>query len=94
MTLTRHFNHHANKQQRAAKTEDDVYAGVRKDAYGNSKFVGGAKSQRAPWEELSGPAHGTEMKLQNLLQHTEYATEVRRERARHVQTHRNSPRGP
>jgi hypothetical protein len=94
MTLTRQFNHHAFKQPKIAKSEEDDRAGVRKDAYGNSKFVGGAKSLRAPWAELSGPAHGTEMKLQNLLQQTEYAMEVRRERARHVQTHRNSPRGP
>ena len=94
MTLTRHFNQHATKQQRAVKTEDDAHVGVRKDAYGNSKFIGGVKSQRVPWAEPPVTAHGTAIKLQNLMQQAEFATEVRRERARHVQTHRSSPRGP
>src|SRR5580700_3565304 len=94
MTLTSHFNVNAVKQEKVAKTEDDMRTGVRKDAQGNSKFVRNGKIQRIVYADGSRDTHGAEMKQKKLKQQAEKASEVRRERARHVQTHRNSPRAP
>ena len=94
MTLTSHFNLNADKQQKVTQTEDAMRTGVRKDAQGNSKFVRNGKIQRIVYADGSRDTHGAEMKLKNLKQQAEKASEVRRERARHVPTHRSSPRAP
>jgi hypothetical protein len=93
MTLTSHFNPNALRQKKEV-TEDDMRTGVRRDAQGNSKFVRNGKIQRIVYADGSRDTHGAEMKQKKLKQQAEKAGEVRRERARHVQTHRNSPRAP
>jgi hypothetical protein len=93
MTLTSHFNLNAVKQKKEV-TEDAMRTGVRKDSYGNSKFVRNGKIQRIVYADGSRDTHGAEIKQKNLKQQAEQASQVRRERARHVQTHRNSPRAP
>jgi hypothetical protein len=93
MTLASHFNHNAARQKKEV-TEEEMRTGVRKDAQGNSKFVRNGKIQRIVYADGSRDTHGAEMKQKKLKEQAERASQTRRERARHVQTHRNSPRAP
>ena len=63
MTLSSHFNLHATKQQKPVKTEEDIPVGMRRDSYGNTKFVRGGKIQRMVWADGSKDSHGAELKL-------------------------------
>ena len=90
MTLTSHFNHNAVKREKEVKTEDDMRTGVRKDSYGNSKFVRGGKIQRIVWADGSQDSHGAEVKHSKLKQLAISEKERLRERARASKTH--SPR--
>ena len=63
MTLSSHFNLHATKQQKPVKTGEDIPVGMRRDSYGNTKFVRGGKIQRMIWADGSKDSHGAELKL-------------------------------
>ncbi len=82
MTLSSHFNLNATKQQKTIKTEDDIRTGVRKDSYGNTKFVRGGKIQRIVWADGSRDTHGAEMKQGKLRELAAAENERRREQAR------------
>jgi hypothetical protein len=90
MTLSTHFNQNASKLQKTVKTEDDMRTGVRKDSYGNSKYVRNGKIQRIVWADGSRDTHGAEMKQSQLNQRAIAEKERLRERARASKTH--SPR--
>ncbi len=92
MTLSNHFNLNATKQQKTIKTEDDMRTGVRKDSYGNTKFVRGGKIQRIVWADGSKDTHGAEVKLSKLKQQAVAEKERRSEQARVVKP--LSPRAP
>jgi hypothetical protein len=92
MTLSNHFNLNATKQQKTIKTEDDMRTGVRKDSYGNTKFVRGGKIQRIVWADGSKDTHGAEVKLSKLKQQAVAEKERRNEQARVVKP--LSPRAP
>jgi hypothetical protein len=78
MTLSNHFNQNAAKQQQIIKTEDDMRTGVRKDSYGNSKYVRGGKIQRIVWADGSRDSHGAEVKHSKLHQRAVEAKHVSR----------------
>ena len=63
MTLSSHFNLYATKQQKPVKTEEDIPVGMRRDSYGNTKFVRGGKIQRMVWADGSKDSYGAELKL-------------------------------
>jgi len=92
MTLSNHFNLNATKQQKTIKTEDDMRTGVRKDSYGNTKFVRGGKIQRIVWADGSKDTHGAEVKQSKLKQQAVAEKERRNEQARVVKP--LSPRAP
>lgn len=92
MTLSNHFNLNAAKQEKIIKTEDDIRTGVRKDSYGNTKFVRGGKIQRIVWADGSRDSHGAEMKMSQLKQR---AAEARQRRLQEVHALKApSPRAP
>jgi Mg-chelatase subunit ChlD len=91
MTLSTPFNN-AAKQQQNIKTEDEIRTGVRKDSYGNTKFVRNGKIQRISWADGSRDAHGAEVKQNQLRQQAVAEKERRRELARIAKA--PSPRAP
>ena len=92
MTLSTHFNQNASKLQKTVKTEDDMRTGVRKDSYGNSKYVRNGKIQRIVWADGSRDSHGAEVKHSKLKQQAVAEKERRLEQARVVKP--LSPRAP
>ncbi len=82
MTLASHFNFHATKQQKPIKTEDDIPVGMRRDSYGNTKFVRGGKIQRMIWADGSKDSHGAELKLKAKQEQALVEKERRNELAR------------
>ena len=92
MTLSLHFNQNAVKSQKVIKTEDDMRTGVRKDSYGNSKYVRGGKIQHIVWADGSRDSHGAEVKLGKLKQRADEARQRRLEQVRASKA--PSPRAP
>ena len=82
MTLSSHFNLYATKQQKPVKTEDDIPVGMRRDSYGNTKFVRGGKIQRMVWADGSKDSHGAEMRLKTKQEQALVEKERRNELAR------------
>jgi hypothetical protein len=92
MTLSNHFNLNAAKQEKIIKTEDDIRTGVRKDSYGNTKYVRGGKIQRIVWADGSRDSHGAEVKMSQLKQR---AVEAKQRRLQEVHALKSpSPRAP
>lgn len=92
MTLSSHFNSNATKQQKTVKTEDEFRTGMRRDSYGNTKFVRNGKIQSMIWADGSKDSHGAEVKLKSKQQQALAEKERRLEIARQSQT--NKPPAP
>jgi hypothetical protein len=92
MTLSSHFNQNAVKFQKTIRTEDDMRTGVRKDSYGNTKFVRGGKIQRIVWADGSKDTHGAEVKMGKLKERAVEAKQRRLEQVRGLKA--PSPRAP
>lgn len=86
-TLSSVFN------SKAIKTEADMKIGVRKDSYGNTKFLRGGKILRIEWADGSKDSHGAEMKRKARRAVADDAREKRRAAVKATLVQK-SPRAP